>query len=516
MTEWSSSIAIKTINPESGETLWKFANDAADSIKCHISWSSDKNRMIVSTKNIDQTTPVFTEAPIASICVGKHANRVCYSCCFIGLGKITVHETVSTISFCDRACMGRADDFIDCCGDLIQHITNNGHHGFIDQCRLLVEILYARNILRNNLVLTKVLLMERNMHIVSSELDELAIKLYDDIHKFSPNLLHETDSPLLIAELLRAIKYNSQSLVIPSLPGTYFLCLFNTMSKLNHSCSPNSQIMLSFSSDGLATGTLIACNQIREKEELEISYFTTLNMNWEARSALLEGASSFRCSCPRCSFERQSDRPYIETLSIGMRTLGCFSEIKDKSSDQLSLAEVKKMVLLFDGLYIMVAFRTPGNTISASGFPVTCYDMYAVLMTCLAFLRSFAKDSGEASVNVEITEFEVAVCVAISKLWTSFSGKYSYERFQMIFYGIIAARYYVNLLCTMEKEKLDAKSYADIKYSLDEGLEILNFYSPKIPFGSEYAKGTLNSIFDRYRNIINDLGSKIFKHCIKK
>ena len=142
-------------------------------------------------------------------------------------------------------------------------------------------------------------------------------KYFDILSRQCSLLLHPTDTISSIDILFRIIRFNTQSFSIPELPSTSYMCHFDTLSKLNHSCEPNAILMFSVDneancdyieplqeSSARASATLVTLRSIASDEELEVSYLSQLCADVDHRQKFLQESFQFSCKCPRCTKEK--------------------------------------------------------------------------------------------------------------------------------------------------------------------------------------------------------------------
>ena len=141
--------------------------------------------------------------------------------------------------------------------------------------------------------------------------------LHNLLVSLAPVLLQPAENVATVDLILRILQYNSQSFSIPELPSTSLMCHFGSLSKVNHSCVPNTILTISLhpisvtdtseSSELLSTkvsASIVTIRDVQPGEELCMSYLSQLCTIVEDRRSLLQQGFLFACNCPRCCMEQ--------------------------------------------------------------------------------------------------------------------------------------------------------------------------------------------------------------------
>jgi hypothetical protein len=421
MTEWSDDLAIKAIHYDTGRSEWSF--DPA-STKARAGWNVSGGRTIYSAKRLNEKEIICFEYPCTYVSCGRHRNRICTKCNAVGLKRAVVDENCPTLSFCSRECLKEAGDYIDACAKMLQAIDTLPSGSEQDQCRLVLNLLYARKFLNLN-AFAEVLHMEKHSTVPASQTDHTASVFYNMAVLNCEDLLSHSDTEKLFCQLFRAVMYNSQSLPVPSLPGTSFLCLLCTLSKLNHSCDPNVQITFALGKGGLRTA-LVSTRKIERNEELLMTYISALHLRFNERRCILQEAFAFICACSRCQYES--------------RSVHSFSVECDRSQIRI-FRNLLPTTLTFQYVITAVSIvsQISGTTCSQNSLKnetVSLYGIYDILSSIMAALKD-----QRASISSNITSQEsprliLLLCQAIAAAMKSFSCNFTVERLQIIMFGI--------------------------------------------------------------------------------
>eukprot|EP01041_Mallomonas_annulata_P006260 gene6260-12674_t len=265
-----------------GKTEWKF-NSIHQSTKseceypCEIKYQVRKGISLVSTCHHNKGSAILKEDSFLCIPVGLHRKRICQWCKTGPHKSVKIRSDCKTLFFCSNTCLTSASTFIDICGEIFDKLSDLSSDDIDDESQkdilyLTVYILYARLIYGMSYI----------QYILQLELHRKHQSPTNDIFKYakilqsivSGTILSPTDNSsnntnnnnnkktnngdntttsnninsnvnnlTLLENLLLSIRYNAQRISIPGVPSTSLLCISPTLSRLNHSCSPNTQIL---------------------------------------------------------------------------------------------------------------------------------------------------------------------------------------------------------------------------------------------------------------------------------
>jgi hypothetical protein len=128
-------------------------------------------------------------------------------------------------------------------------------------------------------------------------------KMQQSVQQIAQEFVGTTDCAVLFAQMLRILHLNVQPMTAyaaaPDASMATFLLLLPTIPRLNHSCAPNSKLILEFP----LQVSVLAITDIADAEEITISYLDDLCLPVHQRQSFLQQAFSFVCRCTRCVWE---------------------------------------------------------------------------------------------------------------------------------------------------------------------------------------------------------------------
>ena len=420
----------------SGQSRWTVSNPVAATLEpndmCEITFSKEKGRCLHALKSFTIGETIFTEQSIASNTSGEHLNRVCYHCKRIGLKKACVQEGCRYLFFCSKDCLTECSEFVEICGPIIQNLFER-HPNQKDFVLIALHVLYTRAC--KCMDASKIFQMEQRYDIVDHEMMVLANEVYEICSKKASNLLVSGVNPSYICGLFRAIKFNIQSLSIPGLPSTYFGCLLNIGSKINHSCNPNIRIVYGLFG-GSITVSFVAVRPITPGDELCISYTTSLNLRVNDRNNLLN-AFSFSCKCNRCYNDLRSPLDSNFPFAGTKRELSLFRHYcaVGNSLEKSSIKDISDLVKIIMRQIEVCSSNLPMETFKSPS--LSLYDLSDVSAGILQRLKFLSQAS--TTENTIICNLIVLSCFIISSCWVCFGAEYSSERLNTLIYGLSAA-----------------------------------------------------------------------------
>ena len=422
MAEWSDNLAVKAVHYENGKSEWSFDSSMA---RARVGWSVARRRTIHSTRAINRGEIVFFEYPCVYVSCGRYRNRICCWCNAIGLKRVVVDENCASLSFCSRECLNNASSYIDICAPMFQAIDKMPSDSQQDQCRLVLNLLHARKF-RNRNAFAEVLQMERHESVPAIHTNRTASEFYRLAVLNAGDLLVSSDTEDVFCNIFRAVMYNSQSLSIPSLPGTSLLCLLSTMSRINHSCDPNVQVTCAVGKGGLRAA-LVSTRNIDRNEELCMTYISALHLRFRERRCILEEAFAFICECNRCQVEAKN--PHSYSVECDMNQMHLFrNPLPAVITSKFLVTAASIVSCISDATYIHIlsCSAIKGNT--------SLYDVHDILSSLIGVLKD-----PKASSNIapeESPRFLILLCRAITTVMKCFSCEFTMERLQILMFGI--------------------------------------------------------------------------------
>jgi hypothetical protein len=329
-------------------------------------------------------------------------------------------------------------NFIELCGELFHKFDSRSEH--IDTFRLLILFLYYRSG-SNTFIASKLnesingAELHREQHL-TPEIDcmcKLWFKLIKDYG--NPSLLAPNEGPEIIDRFYRAVKFNAQSLPVPNVPATSILCLFDCVSKLNHSCRPNAQILYN-NAGGVVRAHVVATTDIARGAEICISYLSALGLPVDSRRQLLQQAFHFRCECCRCINEANHIQAiFMFPSSSDVRSLHAL--ISSSIDDDIL---VGKNVGAFVSLLkhgVLEGMLADGESLDRS---VDAYRVYDFAIKAFVILRTqlqrlSASSSNENSVIILKCHL-IQISHILSNILSAFGSEYSNDRLMIIIYGV--------------------------------------------------------------------------------
>ena len=226
--------------------------------------------------------------------VGRHRNRVCWNC-FSFSSKMKVREGVEVCTYCSLKCMQDDALFLERYGEAIQYIQQNNEK-LVDAFSLVFRILYKSG--SEQIEQLKQLCVGSS---VNTQVEEEEAEMVNKVMK--SNILSCDVDALELQHMLRIIRFNAQQLRLAlKLTDTYIIVVMPILSRLNHSCCPNTILTAVPKSGGKVIVEAVACTCIKADQELRISYLRDISMHVEMRAQLLKNFS-FDCECMRCMSE---------------------------------------------------------------------------------------------------------------------------------------------------------------------------------------------------------------------
>lgn len=418
----------------SGRSRWVFPGRAADSSEvCEVRYCKHTGRYMTSVRDIDAGEELFSEAPIAVHIGGTHQDRICYSCLAVGLKKAFVSESCRDIYFCSKKCMNEQLEYLDNAASLMKDVADSGHVHYRDQALLLLRVLYrARS--GHAVDVSKIQDMEICQSVIDRDLSIAAAAFYAACSRSSKDLLTSQMDESYVDRLFRAVKYNAQPLPISSLPGTYFLCIFDSASKLNHSCSPNLKFVYGIGNAALR-GSLVALKPIAAGDELSISYIDALNLRASDRHALLQHGFGFECRCSRCIRELK-DPSSFSILFEGTKSELSVLRTWCADSNAVNRSDINDIENMERILLCQISLASSSKEIELFNRPkVSLYDLSDVSAAILQRLKFMLTTAGPRDMSV-LALAVARVCFVLSYCWTYFGGAYSTGQLNILIYGL--------------------------------------------------------------------------------
>lgn len=497
--------SARKIVDESARTSWQLAAADADSDTsdshgvCEMKWEATKGRYMSSLVTRDVGETLVSEAPIVAQVCGMHFNRVCFACSYIGMVKACVSEDCKHIYFCSSKCIAKEELFLSSYGQLINSIVSQVQPSFKDQVHLLVRMLYLHKV--GKIDLSQVFDMDICPKVADNELSAAAVVLYRAFLNYDKTMLPASVSQDQITQLLRAIKFNAQSLAIPSLPSTYILCLFGVSSKFNHSCCPNVRIVYGLSDSSL-TASAVAVRPIAPGDQLCISYINALNLRVPDRQTLLSQGFSFLCNCDRCYGELQAPLkytiPFNGTKSELTRLRHWCAAVN--SIDNSSLDDVAEITDI-----LVCQIENMSESVELESFDrgkVSVYDISDLSAATLQRLKVFL--SGNITDKQRAVVLITRTCSILSFCWTSLCGAFSTEKLNIILFALSSV--YREAGSTMRN--LDDATRKLARGMIVDALSILRLEAVLLRKGHT-DRGTLEVLHKKMYDLCNSLSAVI-------
>lgn len=421
------------------QTSWSF-DDPTSCYACETLWAKKKGRHMKSLQVLNVGACLLSEKPIAVQISGTHYNRVCFSCRHVGIRKACISESCKHIYFCSKDCLGKHAVFLDTYGKLVEELVACVHPDFRDHALLVIHILYM-SLSDIRFDISQIYSMELGANIKDPNLFTASSVFFNACCRCNPPLLPLAGcvNQLCVENLFRAIKYNAQSLPIPSLPATQFLCIFATASKFNHSCSPNLKIVYGIRGSVLCA-SLVAVQPIQPGDELCISYINALNLRVSERQALLTCIFSFTCNCTRCYGELRSPLSCSIPFEGSKKELSLFRQwcVGDliNSSSPTDMASI--IAILMSHSRVFSGLTTDVDTFNRSKISIyDINDMSAAILKRLKVLN--AKPNAPEEDKILSVVCIVQICSVISSCWKLLGGYLSTEQLNVLMYGLATA-----------------------------------------------------------------------------
>jgi hypothetical protein len=306
-----------------GRSQWIFENELAQndqhSSVCFIEHDS-RGLKLISSSNYQPGNHLFTERSFLCLPYGEHRNRLCWNCVKYGHKKVKVSSEISNLYFCSLECLEESSQFLKICGKIISSLFTQSSTPSMNILEIFcIKILYLLEVEKQISLFDSIRRHELHLDIPLPEIDTMASNLFSLINENSPVLLASFSRPLpILTTILRCLHFNSQSHDIPDLPKTSYLCFYNHLSRINHSCNPNSILTFHISSnDATISSSVIATRHISVGEELTVSYLTQLCSSLRSRREFLKQGFQFHCECSRCLIEEKYFPNPLQLTSTG-------------------------------------------------------------------------------------------------------------------------------------------------------------------------------------------------------
>jgi hypothetical protein len=320
-------LASLNVTP-TGVDGWVFNDKCSEPLR--LLFNRQDGKFLSSTVSLKAHETVISEQSYCSVPFGTNFNRICFHCLKYGHTKVKTPEGQPGFYFCSISCLKESESFLDACGST--GFTSNSEIEVDNQC-LATKLFYLRNTTAlGSCMFDRLLRHEQHSCCAMPEITRQSTDLTNKLTK--NKIIRTNDSKNAIVEkLLRVLHFNSQHFSIPDIPSANIRCMFNTLSRLNHSCAPN--CMLSFCiCDNAVQGSLITLRPIRSGEALTISYLSQPCASLQDRHTLLQSAFQFTCTCTKCRAEgtvttsssnRQGTVIELESLLMLQREVGSVS-----------------------------------------------------------------------------------------------------------------------------------------------------------------------------------------------
>ena len=290
--------------------------------------------------------PLLSDTPLTRLGVGKYKTHLCFQCfCVIAKGtRAKQRIDCPGLSFCSSECLEGGSACLDLCSAYLFALAPA--QGLKPQAQaqapspspqpdvssgvMMADLQQLALLACCNAILGPGNQIMQSLHLTLGSAYYGELEPAGDVLAAADDILAFAQSPQgrgklrrflvdglgrgKLARLLAALKYNAQVLPVLQLPGTSVLCFLPTLSKLNHSCAPNSVLVREDFGPGSALPFTVRLHMtespfraIDRDRELTISYLANLCCSRRDRQALLQAAFHFRCRCGRCEAEKEEE-----------------------------------------------------------------------------------------------------------------------------------------------------------------------------------------------------------------
>ena len=336
---------------ESGDTKFVFPNDVRDQRPLIITAINGKGLGLLTKKPcIGKGESLLSN--IGIICASSYQGEYVYeeilssdkqktptislcSHCYHAIRKKAINRIdCKSLLFCSQKCLSAEKYFLDLFNYLIQKIMENQNKEefyFKGIHILAMRYLYFSSICINNndiMNLNLIWDLESNSNQMENELEKQSDWLFNEVAGINIPYDFLNTLPLYLQNrnsfrrLYRIIKFNSQPVPVLGLGSAKqmisILTLLPTLSRVNHSCCPNSTVAFDIiqmkttykinnnivnSNTFRLSISLISVKEINQSDEISISYINQLCSSVRNRKELLSQAFHFNCTCERCLLE---------------------------------------------------------------------------------------------------------------------------------------------------------------------------------------------------------------------
>lgn len=449
---------------------------------------------------------VLSNESLVSIVCGTYKNRLCMGC-YSRISKVVkIRDDCKNLSYCSTECLSSACEFIDTCGGMIDNIYTNSSFssssgGMEDLLFMVVKLLFQHlqlSSIRDYVSLDSALRCETHSTIENSDLRKQSKALYALLRTSNSPLLYNSDGKetfddSLIYTLLCAFQYNAQPFPVPGLKGTHILSLFPTLSKLNHSCTPNAVLQFGIN-QGRVIGYLKLLRDVQPNEEICISYLSQTCLSYENRQDLLLQAFQFKCCCELCTPQsRCLDSPLSGLKEDNERMIA----VGNSSSGSVGGIDVRAQIGKAEEL--LSASLSDDDQDSKHAAVVTAHD---TALLVLQYCQSAPTGAAASDLNSLAVRACLIVCTC-SKLCGGGSLLSTVDFMVMCGQFAFKAR--------MSQEHVSSDLTVRVKALLVETTEILNrFYCSKC---EERVPGLLESDYTSGSGLMRDYNTLLLNKC---
>eukprot|EP00602_Paraphysomonas_sp_CaronLab_P003190 CAMPEP_0185039102 /NCGR_PEP_ID=MMETSP1103-20130426/35601_1 /TAXON_ID=36769 /ORGANISM="Paraphysomonas bandaiensis, Strain Caron Lab Isolate" /LENGTH=383 /DNA_ID=CAMNT_0027577861 /DNA_START=474 /DNA_END=1625 /DNA_ORIENTATION=- len=219
-------------------------------------------------------------------------------------------------------CLQETEHFVDMCGKLLVRLASIENSEQSHLLHLAVKVLYLRAKSCTGVALHsfgRVVCHEQHRECPVRGLETAVDILFNGICSDAPFLLSWCSvdrKAAIVEEVLRSVHFNAQSCPVPHLLSSGLLCVFDTLSRMNHSCDPNT-VVCTRVERGIICGSIVALRSLKSGEEITMSYLSQLCLPVSERRELLLSAFLFTCQCQRCSAESSiTSKPSADIIEL--------------------------------------------------------------------------------------------------------------------------------------------------------------------------------------------------------
>ena len=412
-----------------GVDAWIFADDE-DRYPCQILSTTTRGKSVISRQELHRHSLILTDVSIASAPFGINSNRLCWNCLKFGHNKVKTPEGQPNFYYCSMECLRASEPFVDDCGSMI---FGNTDSTMADAHHMILQMLHKRRSPRHPMEaasISRALKHEQHSHLPMEALTQSSQRIFANLSApSSAGLLlpRERASPSLLEKLLRVIHFNSQPFSVPDIPSAGIRCLFPALSLLNHSCTPNCQLLFSIGHGGAVVGSLVALRTVPAGQELTISYLSQPCLAVAERQALLRVGFNFNCSCDKCQAETAAssgseigwDCSQLLSLQRELRAEGSSQPLPRLTRERVSQVE-RGVQMLWEKAHPSVATGSVSVSVEAAALPYVyaLHDVGLLLLEALSQTAHKARPSGAAvESSEELAGLTVRVCVVLYRCW---------------------------------------------------------------------------------------------------